>query len=207
MKIERRPIEDLKTERPDVAPSLPAYFRLLPILFYLTLVGGLALTAFFLVLLRNASASEAHWKSETARLKQDLVQVQAGREAIERQARRASEVVAWVDGARSLQPLVVGLIRSLDAASSIAGLTLERDPATPAQIKLTLRLNTQGNRQLDATLGEIAQRNFRSYNPNQTQARGEVDYEATLIYQTARGGPLPPAAAPAAPSPRKPAQP
>jgi hypothetical protein len=198
MKIEHRNIDDLKTERPDVAPSLQPVLRLVPILFYATIIGGLALSAFFFILLRNAAAAESQWKSETAEFNRQLTEVQAGRETVEQQARRASEVVAWVEGARSLQPLVVGMIRSIEPASSVAGLTLSRDPATPTQIKLALKLNTQGTRQLDATLAEIASRNFRYYNPNQTQARGEVDYEATLIYQTARGTaitPVPPASA------------
>jgi hypothetical protein len=193
MKIERRIIDDLKTERADVTPSLPAYLRLVPILFYATVLGGILLSAFFLFVLRNAAAAGEQWKAETARRTQELADVQASRSSIEQQARRASDVVAWVEGARDLQPLVVAMIRSMEPASSIAELALARDPTTPAQVKLTLKLNTQGVRQLDTTLEQIAAHNFRTYNPNQTQARGEVDYEATLIYQTARG----PADAPA----------
>jgi hypothetical protein len=199
MKIERRIIDDLKTERPDIAPSLPPLFRLVPVLFYASLAGGLALSAFFLVVLRNAASAEQTWKAETADLQRQLAGVQSSRTAVEKQARRASEVVAWVEGSRSLQPLVVAMIRSIDTSSSIAGLTLGRDPATPTQIKLSLKLNTQGSRQIDTTLAEISARNFRSYNPNQTQARGEIDYEATLIYQTARGPATTPASAAQAP--------
>jgi hypothetical protein len=186
MKIERRIIDDLKTERADVTPSLPAYLRLVPILFYAVVLGGILLSAFFLLLLRNAAASQEEWKSETARRKQALADVQARRDSTERQVRRASDVVTWVQGARNLQPLVVAIIRSIEPGSSIVELGLTRDPATPAQIKLKLKLNTQGARQLDTILGEISSYNFRTYNPNQTQARGEVDYEATLFYQTAR---------------------
>lgn len=196
MKIERRIIDDLKTERGDVAPSLPAYLRLVPILFYAVVLGGILLSAFFLLLLRNAAASEEQWKSETARRKQALADVQTRRDSIEQEVRRASDVVTWVEGARNLQPLVVAIIRSMEPGSSIAEFGLTRNPITPAQIKLKLKLNTQGTRQLDALLGEISSRNFRTYNPNQTQARGEIDYEATLIFQTARASatnPLPPA--------------
>ncbi|MGH8046391.1 MAG: hypothetical protein ACREKL_04025 [Chthoniobacterales bacterium] len=187
MKIARRNIDDLKTERPDITPSLQPALRLVPILFYVVIVGGIALSAFFFILLRNAASAEQQAKAETADLNHQVTEVQASRESIEQQARRASEVVAWVEGSRSLQPLVVGMIRSMAPASSIADLTLDRDPATPSQIKLALKLNAQGTRQLDTTLAEITTRNFRSYNPNQTQTRGEVDYEATLIHQNARG--------------------
>lgn len=186
MKIERRIIDDLKTERPDVAPSLPAYLRLVPILFYATVMGGILLSAFFLLLLRNAAAAQGQWTSETARQKQALADVQAERDSVEQQARRASDVVAWVEGSRNIEPLVVAVIHSMDPASSIAELELTRDPAVPTQIKLGLKLNTQGTRQLDATLEKIVALNFRTYNPNQTQTRSETDYEATLIYQSTR---------------------
>jgi hypothetical protein len=192
MKIQHRIIDDLKTERHDITPSLQPLLRLVPILFYATIFGGIVLSAFFLLLLRNAASAEQNWKAETAEANRQLAEVQAGRTALEQQAKRAGDAVAWVEGSRSVQPLVVGMIRSIEPTSSIAGLTLSRDSATPTQIKFALKLNTQGTRQLDATLSEIASRNFRYYNPNQTQTRGEVDYEATLIYQSARG----PAAAP-----------
>jgi hypothetical protein len=192
MKIQRRLIDDLKTERADVTPSLPAYLRLVPILFYAVVLGGILLSGFFLFLLRNAAASQEQWKSDSAGSKQALTEVQARRNSIERQVRRAGDVVTWVEGARNLQPLIVALIRSMEPGSSISEFGLTRDPATPAQIKLKLKLNTQGARQLDTILGELSSRNFRTYNPNQTQARGEIDYEATLIYQAARAPAAPP---------------
>ncbi|MDD5200605.1 MAG: hypothetical protein PHC88_12490 [Terrimicrobiaceae bacterium] len=185
MKIERRNIDDLKTERPDITPCLPAYFRLVPILFYAVILGGVLLSTFFLLVLRNAASSQEQWINETAQRKQALADVQAERNSVERQTRRATDVVAWIEGARNIQPLVAAVIRSMEPASSIAELGLARDPAVPSQIKLTLKLNTQGSHQLDATLEKIAALSFRTYNPNQTQARGETDYEATLIYQSA----------------------
>ena len=193
MKIQHRFIDDLKTERTDVARSLPAYFRVVPVLFYAVVIGGILLSTFFFFLLRNAAASEEQWKSEAAGSKQALVELQSRRALIEQQVRRASDVVTWVEGARNLQPLVVALIRGMEPGSSIAELGLARNPATPTQIKLSLKLNTQGARQLDTILAELSSRNFRTYNPNHTQARGEIDYDATLIYQNARSpAPLPP---------------
>jgi hypothetical protein len=186
MKIERRIIDDLKTERVDVAPALPAYLRAIPVLFYSVVIGGLALTAVLLLQLQNYSRAQAKWKAETIQRQQDLAEVKAGREAVEKQARRANEVVAWIEGSRNIQPLLVTMIRSIDTGSSIVDLGLARDPTTPTQIKLSLKLTTQGTRQLDTMLEKIAEQSFRSYYPSQTQAHGEIDYEATLIYQTAR---------------------
>jgi hypothetical protein len=206
MKIDYRPIDDLKTERPDITPPLPATLRLVPILFYLVVLGGIVLSGLFLVILRNAAAAEQQWKAQAAERTQRLNEVQAERRSLEGQAHRASDVVAWVEGARSLQPLVLGIIRSMEPTSSIASLGLSRDPATAPQVKLVLKLNTQDPRQLDTTLEAIAERNFRTYNPNQTQSRGEIDYEATLLYQNPRTFPEAKTSSPAAsptPTPTK----
>lgn len=191
MKIERRPIDDLKTERPDVAPALPAYLRVVPVFFYAVVVGGMALSGYLFVVLRNAAAAEERSKAETAANQQALARVQADREAIEKKARRANDVVGWVEGSRSLQPLVVTAIRAIDSGSSIAELGLSRAPGAASQIKLTLKLNTQGTRQLDRVLGQISSLNFRPYSPTQTQGRNEIDYTATLVYQGARAGATP----------------
>jgi hypothetical protein len=203
MKIDYRPVDDLKTERPDITPPLPATLRLVPILFYVVVLGGIVLSSLFLVVLRNAAADEQRWKAETAERTQRLNEVEAERRSLEGQAHRASDIVAWVEGARSLQPLVVEIIRSMSSSSSITSLALSRDPATATQVKLALKLNTQDPRQLDTTLEAIAARNFRTYNPNQTQSRGEIDYEATLLYQNPRSLPeaRPPSSAATPPPP------
>ncbi len=201
MKIDPRPIDDLKTERPDIAPALPAYLRLIPVLFYAVVVGGLGLSAYFFFALRSAAAAEQVSKTKLAGYQQDLETVKADRDALEKKARRANDIVAWVEGSRSLQPLVVSMIRAVDANSSVAGLDLTRTPGAPSQIKIVLKLNAPSLRQLDRVLGEITARNFRAYNPNQTQARGAIDYEATLIYQGERAVPDEPA--PPAKPPRR----
>ncbi|MEO6847874.1 MAG: hypothetical protein ABI443_09905 [Chthoniobacterales bacterium] len=183
MKIEHRIIDDLKTERPDVTPCLPTYFQLVPILFYVVVIGGILLSAVFFLLLRNATFAEVSWNNENAQLKQSLTAMQGERELIEQQTQRANSVVSWVEGARNIQPLVVAIIRNIEEGSSIAELGLTRDQDTPTHLKLKIKLNTLGLRQLDAILEKIASFNFKTYNPNQTQSKGEIDYEATLIYQ------------------------
>jgi hypothetical protein len=196
MQIARRIIDDLKTERPDVAPPLPAYMRLVPIFFYAVIVGGIILSGLFFVVLRNAAEAEKQWKALSAERAQKLAQVQADRASLEREARRASDIVAWVESARAVQPLAVGIIRSIEPNSSLASLGLSRDPAAATQIRLTLKLNTQSPRQLDTTLESIASHDYRTYNPSQTQNRGELDYQATLLYQAPRSGPVPATPAP-----------
>lgn len=189
MKIEHRIIDDLKTERVDVTPELPSYLRAVPIFFYAILVGSILLSSFLLFLLQRASSAKEQLVLQTVQLKKSLADLQAERESVEKQARRATAVMGWIDGSRNLQPLIVAIIRSMEQGSSILELGLTRDTSTPTQIKFALKLNAQGTRQLDSTLEKIVLENFRTYNPNQTQSKGEIDYEATLIYQDARPSP------------------
>jgi hypothetical protein len=186
MHITHRIIDDFKTERPDVSPPLPTYLRLVPIVFYLVVLGGVVLSGLFFLILRNAAATEQQWKALSAERNRMVAEVQTDRSALERKARRASDIVAWVEGARAVQPLAVAIVRSMSGTASITSLGLSRDPAAATQIKLDLKLNAQDPRQLDTTLEAISASGYRSYNPNQTQNRGEIDYQATLLYQAPR---------------------
>ena len=82
-----------------------------------------------------------------------------------------------------LQPLVVGIVRSMAPNSSIVELNLERDAETPSQLKLGLRLNTDSDKQLENTLEVIRKMNYREFSPTQTRVRGDLDYRASLLWQ------------------------
>jgi hypothetical protein len=192
MLIEPKVLHDLKTERPDVAPALPNYLRAVPAFFYGATLAGVVLSGFFLLKLQEASQSRDAWSAQTREYNRQVGALREERTAIEGQAKRASDVIAWVEGSRNLQPLVLAITRSMGSGSSILDLALDREAAAPHQIKLTLKLSTQGTRQLDHTLEQLYALNFRTFNPNQSQGKGEVDYQATLIWQSP--APTPPAA-------------
>jgi hypothetical protein len=192
MQIHARYIDDFKTERKDIAPPLPAYLRLVPVLFYASIVISILLNALFLARLSQASqAKEASLKQDQELVAQ-LQAIKTKRQELEGEAKRATDVVNWVDGSRPLQPLIVDIARSMENDSSIVEMNLSRAPENASQIKLGLRLQTGNTRQLDQTLQTIANARFRTFSPQQSMERGEVEYQATLFWQdSSRGQPEP----------------
>lgn len=201
MQIVASEIDDLKTARKDIMPPLALIFRLVPILFYgalafVVIVGGVAFW--------NASVAtkkKAAIQARIASLQADIAKTKADRTALEAQIREATDLESWVLASMPMQPLVVGIVRSMSPQSSIVDLTLERDAQTPSQLKLGLRLNTDSDKQLEQTLEVIRGMNFREFSPTQTRVRGDLDYKASLLWQNphSKERPLPGDRTPAAP--------
>lgn len=183
MIIEPRVLHDLKTERMDVAPPLPATMRAVPIAFYLSALGCIVLSAVFMLQLVKARTERDDWKSRETAAQLELAETKSARTALENEAKRASDFVAWIEGARMVQPLVAAISRSMGDKSSIAQLTIERSEDNPTQLKLKLKLLIDNPDQLDGTLEAIARDGFRAYSAQQKQDGGAMDYEATLIWQ------------------------
>jgi hypothetical protein len=175
---------DLKTNRPDIGQPLPGILALLPIAFVLSVIGAISLNALFFFQHRNAEQAKEEWTlrvvEESAKQKDIMVQI----EAIKEEERRANDVRDWVEGSRQLQPLAVAIARSMDVKSSIAELSLFREPSNPNQIKLGFKFDNGGQKQLDTTLEAINVLGYRSYSAHQTAGKeGALDYQATLIWQ------------------------
>jgi len=183
MQILAKSIDDLKTERKGVSPPLPPLFRLLPMLFYLTIAAAVGLNGIFFLRL----SQEVQRKEASIKRKSDydaaLKNAQTERRDLEGEAKKASDIVSWVDTTRPLQPLVVEIARSIAPDSTLVELRLERDEDSPNQIKVSMRLNSDSTRQLDNTLEKISSQRYRTYSPQQTVNGQEIDYKATLLWQ------------------------
>lgn len=183
MLISGKDIDDFKTERKNISPPLPVTLRLVPILFYLSIVMGILLNGLFALQLAQATRAKDQATQELSTTKQDLAKVQADRTALEAEVKRASDVATWLESARPLQPMIVNIARSIEPDSSIVELKLERDAENPTQLKLGLRLNGESTKQLDLVLEQIAAQQFRIYTPQQSSQRGEIEYKSTLVWQ------------------------
>lgn len=183
MQISGSQIDDLKTDRKDIMPPLPMVFRLVPILFYGAIAFTVIIGSIALWNARLATQKRDAMRQKIADTNAQISQLKNDRAALEARIREATDLEAWVLASMPLQPLVVQIIRSMAANSSIVELNLERDPETPSQLKLGLRLNTDSDKQLDQTLEAIRTMHYREFSPTQTRVRGDLDYKASLLWQ------------------------
>lgn len=182
--MSKRVCHDLKTERTDVLPPLPAVARILPVGFYLGILGALALSGFFYWQLQQAESAKAEWLAKEQTEKADQANITQKMKAIEDETRKAEEVREWVNGAKGIQLLVAQIARSMDEGSTISELMLTRETSDPSKIRTALRLNDGGAEQLQKTIELIEKKNgYRPYEASKKgdPVKGEIDYDAILI--------------------------
>jgi hypothetical protein len=184
MLIDARKIDDFKTERKDLLPPLPMVFRLVPLLFYLSIVFVSVVGSVAVWHSRAASERYQSVVGRTASLQEEIKQIKAKRDALDDRALEAMDLENWVLGSMPLQPLVVAIMRSIDENSSIVDLSIERDPETPAQLKLALTLRTNSDKQLEVILEAIRALGYRDLSPTQSMVKGNLEYRATLLRDT-----------------------
>ena len=183
MQIAADQIDDLKTDRKDIMPPLPMVFRLVPILLYCAIGFAVVVGSVAFWNARVATQRRDAIRQKIESLNADIARTKSDRAALESKIREATDLEGWVLASMPLQPLVVGIVRSMAPNSSIVELSLERDAETPSQLRLGLRLNTDSDKQLEQTLAAIKDMHYREFSPTQTRVRGDLDYKASLLWQ------------------------
>ena len=184
MSMSAKPFHDIKTERQDITRPLPRVLILVPVMFCISCVAAIALNLLFFFKIKESEAAKVEWheKIEEETLRKSETEKQIG--LIKDEDRRAKDMYDWVEGSRQIQPLAVGVARSMSVKSSIEDLSLVRDMENPHQIRIGLDFVNGGQKQLDSTLSAINDLGYRAYSANQTSGQGgQVDYQATLIWQ------------------------
>jgi len=176
-------LDDLKTERPDITPPLPVVLRLIPLLFYLSLLGCILLVGLFAFRLKEVAVSRDQFLAAEEASKNDLNQTRSQVQALEGRAKRASDLLDWTESARPIQPVLVDLGRTLSEDAALTELRLTRNQENPNQLRISVRMNTTSMDDLDRLLGSLQKFGYRPYSPEQKFTRGEIDYQAMLIWQ------------------------
>lgn len=181
MIIPKSTVDDFKTERKNITPPLPAVLRLVPILFYTSVLALLILVSVFLMQLKFANDSIAKYKEGLAGVAGEMAQLGTERKKVEGRILRATDVQRWVEGSMPIQPLVVSIARSIGKDANLGGLSLQRDAEAPATMKVGMKVSTTSVAQLEKTTDAIAQENYRPVQPEQSLAEGEINYQATIV--------------------------
>lgn len=181
MLIEGRPIDDFKTARKELMPPLPLVYRLVPILFYLSLVFLAVVGSLAMWHARVASVRYQEIVGQTAAVDNEIKTTKAARAELEKNYRQATHLYSWVESSMPLQPLAVAIIGSMEPNSSIVDLSLERDAENPAQLKLALTINTESDTQILKTLDVIRAMNYLEFSPTQAKVKGNLEYRAILV--------------------------
>jgi hypothetical protein len=183
MLLEARRIDDFKTERKDCMPQLPTIYRLVPILFYLSLlfVGVVGSTALW----HSRTASERYQAvvHQTDELKKKIDAAKALRAELQKSIVEARDLEKWVLASMPLQPLVVGILSSMEQGSNVLDLSIVRDTETPSQLKLSLTLSGENDKQIEQTLKKIQELDYREFSPTQSKVKGNLEYRASLLWR------------------------
>ncbi len=183
MENHKRICHDLKTDRLDISPPLPNSARVLPVLLYFTIIGVIGLNAYIYMQLKNTESAITEWKDKERGEVETKTTLVAQQEVVNNEARRADDVVKWVESAHPLQPLVLTVTRSMDSKSTISELSFNRDAANPTQIRFSMKFQNGGIKQLDKTIEWVQGLGYRTFSAVQSGGGDDasMDYQCTLI--------------------------
>jgi hypothetical protein len=66
--------------------------------------------------------------------------------------------------------------------STVAELSLDRNPEIPAHTFLQLKIDGGGSEQIEHTLDSIYALSYQTYSAQQVKGRNSTDFQATLIH-------------------------
>src|SRR6187399_3313476 len=105
-------MHDLKPDRPDLSPALPAFLMLLPAMFYLSAAGAVGLGALFTVKTKQAQASEQREMDGVQDVGREITGIKAEQKIIDETFAKAREVEAWIDSTQPMMSVVTAVINS-----------------------------------------------------------------------------------------------
>ncbi|MEN3944124.1 hypothetical protein WJU23_22670 [Prosthecobacter sp. SYSU 5D2] len=174
---------DFKTPRNDTSKRLPNSFKLVPVAFYLALVGG----TYFMTMdyMAYKRAQEDKLAAESVKLEHESAtqQQMAEKLALDEETARAEDVAKWVEGARNLQPISVAIARAMPPEVRLSDLSIERSDQVPSNLSLTVRINGGSANEVALIESSISRLNYRSYSPQQTKTGDVIEYRSTLVRQ------------------------
>lgn len=174
---------DFKTPRTDTSKRLPNSFKMVPVAFYLALVGGAYFMTMDYLAYKNASQEKLAAEAITSQHDAARAAQVAAKKALDAETEKAQQLARWMEGARNLQPVSVAIARAMPPEVRLTDLTIERGEQVPSNLSLSLRINGGTANEIALIENSISRLNYRSYSPQQNKTGDTVEYRSTLVRQ------------------------
>lgn len=175
-------IHDLKTERQNVSAGLPGAYKLIPAAFYVVAAASVFLSLYFYLSKKAYEATEAEMQIRIATARAEVENLTLKQQSIVDESKKAEAFAKWLDGSRPLQPVTVAVGRSMGKDSTVAELSLSRNPEIPAHTFMQLKVDGGGSTQIETTLDAIYALHYQTYSAQQVKGENSTDFQATLIH-------------------------
>ena len=175
-------IHDLRNERQNTTGGLPGILKIVPVAFYLGTVLSILLSLYFYASLKAYKRTEDVMKDRLASAKAETTSIQTQEARLVDMADKAAVLADWLEGSRPLQPVTVAVARSMAKNSTIAELSLNRNPELPAHTFMELKINGGGSQQVQTTLKSIYALNYQTHSSQEVKGKNAIDFQATLMY-------------------------
>jgi len=179
-------MHDLKPERPDLAPPLPAVLMVLPVLFYLSALGAIGLGALFTLKTKQAQADEQREMDGEQDVRRSIASLKEEQKVIDETHGKAKEVEAWMDSTQPLMEVVAAVINSVKKENTLSSLRLSRTAENPEHIEMRVQINSGGTLQKEETVQALVKEGYQTFkddliSSDKNNRLGDVTYTATLV--------------------------
>lgn len=179
-------MHDLKPDRPDLSPPLPAIMMVLPVLFYLAAVGSVGLGALFTVKTKQAQADEQREIDSEQDVRRQITATRAEQKVIDETHGRAREVESWIDSTQPMMDIVTAVVNSIKPSNTLSSLRLSRSPDKPDHVEMRVEINSGGTVQKEETVQALVKAGYQTFRDDlisrdKNDRLGDVTYTATLV--------------------------
>lgn len=174
---------DFKSPRTDTSKRLPSSFMLVPVLFYICVLGGIVLNISAYLRFHDATLKQNSFTQQQAEHESTKAQLETQEHAVEKEKIKAEKLAQWIEGTRTLQPLSVAIMRSIPAEITISDMNFERSTDIPAQINLNVRINNGSMEEVSHIQSSLQNLNYRPYNSQQLKSGETLEYKTMLVFQ------------------------
>jgi hypothetical protein len=179
-------MHDLKPERPDLTPPLPAVMMVVPVLFYLSSVASIGLGALFTIKARQAKAQEQQELAATQDEQRKTGETRSEFQIIEQTNNKAKEVISWMESTQPLMDVVSAVVNSVKQGNTLSALRLSRNSENSGHVDMSVEINTGGNTQQQEIVQALIKAGFQTFKDNLNSGekgdqKGAVTYTATLV--------------------------